>query len=251
MWKPPCPAVCCHQSTLWRSWQEALRFTEIQLPFWQCALAAKASAVLSWAALGKLLPAAPQGDPSPWLSTSEATPGGLCSVLAPHYRRDVDVLERVEARARDGEGSGAALLWVKAEKTGTVQPAGEKAWGDFYFSIYVETNYHKGGCNEGGAGLFSVVSRGTARDSGHRTEPRRFLLNITNHLFAMRLPLEVMDSPSLELFKSHLALGDPAWAVRAGQGDLWRFLPTLTISWFFWPDSITFTPTPVKLFPHF
>lgn len=66
--------------------------------------------MLSWAALGKLLPAAPQGDPSPWLSTSEAMPGGLCSVLAPHYRRDVDVLERVEARARDGEGSGAALL---------------------------------------------------------------------------------------------------------------------------------------------
>lgn len=80
-------------------------------------------------------------------------------------RRDVDVLERVEARARDGEGSGAALLWVKAEKAGTVQPAGEKAWGDFYFLIYVETNYHKGGCNEGGAGLFSVVSRGTTRET--------------------------------------------------------------------------------------
>lgn len=90
--------LCCvlpsHQSTLWRSWQEALGFTEIQLPFWQCALAAKASAVLSWAALGKLLPAAPGGDPSPWLSAAEARHGGLGSVLAPQYRRDVTVLEK-------------------------------------------------------------------------------------------------------------------------------------------------------------
>lgn len=57
-------------------------FTGIQLPFWQCALAAKASAVLSWAALGKALPDAPGGDPSPWLSTAAARPGGVGSVLS-------------------------------------------------------------------------------------------------------------------------------------------------------------------------
>lgn len=94
-------------------------FTGIQLPFWQCALAAKASAVLSWAALGKALPDAPGGDPSPWLSTAAARPGGVGSVLAPQYRRDVDVLEKVEPGATEMvEGMGQLCSEQRLRKLG-------------------------------------------------------------------------------------------------------------------------------------
>ena len=69
----------------------------------------------------------------------------------------------------------------------------------------------KGGCEEDRARLFPVVPGARTRGHGHRQKHRRFPLNIRKQFFTVRvtehwhrLPREVVESPSLEIFKSHL-----------------------------------------------
>ena len=66
-------------------------------------------------------------------------------------------------------------------------------------------------CNEEGAWLFSVVLTDRPRGNGHKLKHKRFPLNIRKCFFTVRrtkcrhrLPREVVESPSLEIFKSHL-----------------------------------------------
>jgi len=62
-----------------------------------------------------------------------------------------------------------------------------------------------------GARLCSVVPSVRTRGNGHRWKHRRFLLNIRKHFLTVRVtgcwyrfPREVVESPSLEILKSHL-----------------------------------------------
>jgi len=73
--------------------------------------------------------------------------------------------------------------------------------------------YLKDGCQEDGAKLFSVVPRDRTRGNGHKLKYRKFCLNMKKNFFPLRvtehwnrLPREVVESPSLEIFRTCLDL---------------------------------------------
>jgi len=166
------------------------------------------------------------------LSGSEVIAGALCPVLGSPLPESHG--ERPVKGHQDDEGTGVSLLRGKAERAGLVQPGEERAQGDLS-NVY---KYLQGGCKEDRARLFSVVPSDRTRGRGHTRKHWRSPLNIRKHVVTVRLPREVAESPSLEMFKSHLdmVLGILLYMglleQRFGPDDLQRSLPASTIQLF-------------------